>query len=414
MNKRVLLIAGNFFPEPTGIGKYNGEMIDLLASQGYECTVVTSYPYYPYWKVQEPYSINYSRYTKEIRYPELTGSSPVEIFRCPIYVPHNPTAKKRMLLDFSFCFFSFFKILQLLFRKKYDYVITVVPCFQIGLLAVLYKKIKGAKFLYHIQDLQIDAARDLKMIQSQTLLNALLSVEKYILKNADLVSSVSPGMIKRIRAKYKREIIFFPNWVDTKLFYPLEGRAMLKEEFNFCAGDKIILYSGAIGEKQGLESIIYAAELLKHRTSLKFVISGTGPYKERLEELKNNLKLENVVFLPLQPFENLNKLLNMADVHLVLQKAHASDLVMPSKLTNILSVGGIAIISACENTSLYDIVSLNKIGILIEPEDKQALTTAIEHALKDDNKKINQNARSYAEEFLSIEKIIPGYTFHMQ
>ena len=47
MSQRLLLITGNFFPELNGIGKYNGEMIRWLAEKGYECTVITSYPYYP-------------------------------------------------------------------------------------------------------------------------------------------------------------------------------------------------------------------------------------------------------------------------------------------------------------------------------------------------------------------------------
>ncbi len=55
MKKRLLLISYNFSPEPTGIGKYNGEMISWFVAKGYDCTVVTAYPYYPYWKVQESY-----------------------------------------------------------------------------------------------------------------------------------------------------------------------------------------------------------------------------------------------------------------------------------------------------------------------------------------------------------------------
>jgi colanic acid biosynthesis glycosyl transferase WcaI len=78
--------------------------------------------------------------------------------------------------------------------------------------------------LYHIQDLQIDAARDFNLIRSKFIINALFSIEKYILKRADIVSSISKGMIKKIEAKYKREVVFFPNWVDTDVFFPLPGR----------------------------------------------------------------------------------------------------------------------------------------------------------------------------------------------
>jgi len=414
MKKRILLIGGNFYPEPTGIGKFNGEMVDFLASQSYECTVITSYPYYPYWKVQEPYCKRRNWYTKESK--ETTGTTPIEIYRCPQYVPKVPSGMKRILLDFSFCLSSFFVVLMLLFRKRYDAVISVAPCFQVGLLAVLYKKIRGGKFVYHVQDLQIDAARDLQMIKSPWMIDLLLKVEKFILRNADTVSSISLGMIKRIARKYKREIVFLPNWVDTRSFYPVKEKSKLKKAYGFDQEDKIVLYSGAIGEKQGLEAILYTAHALRNHRSIKFVISGSGPYKQKLEQLKDRMLLKNVVFLPLQPFETLNEFLNMADIHLVLQKANVSDLVMPSKLTAILSVGGLAIVTAHKESSLFEFVSRHELGILIEPENQSALTSAISKVLiRNANAgDLNQNARRYAEEYLSIEKIIPDYTLYIQ
>ena len=128
----------------------------------------------------------------------------------------------------------------------------------------------------------------------------------------------------------------FPNWSDTVFFKPLKDRITLKTDFGFANNDKIVLYSGAIGEKQGLESIIYAAETFKNQVNVKFIICGSGPYKEKLQDLTTNLNLNNVKFFPLQPYEKFNQFLNMADVHLVIQKSKASDLVMPSKLTSIL------------------------------------------------------------------------------
>jgi len=413
MKKRVLLLGGNFYPEPTGIGKYNGEMIDFLASKNYQCTVITSFPYYPYWKIQAPYSEIPYWYKKEIKYSPYPNSTPIEIFRCPQYVPENPTGFRRVMLDFSFCFTSFLVILTLLFRPKYDFVISVSPCFLTGLLAILYKSIRGGKFLYHIQDIQIDAAKDLKLIKSQFAIKLLLKTELYILKNADLVSSISTGMIKRIVEKCNRDIFLLPNWVDTRLFFPLEEKAKLKEEYNFNSTDTIIMYSGAIGEKQGLEAILYAAQSLQDVPALKFVISGSGPYTQKLVGLKNRMNLDNVTFMPLQPSEKLNRFLNMADIHLILQKGSMSDCVMPSKLTTILSVGGVAIITAPQNSSLYDFVDKNRIGILIEPENQIALAAAIRNTVNTTTEVLRRNARTYAEEFLSIEKIIPSYTTNL-
>lgn len=413
MSNGILFIGGNFSPEPIGIGKYNGEMIDFLSKKGYQCTVLTSYPYYPQWEVQEPYNKHNYWYKKEIKLANEDDALPIKIYRCPQYVPIKPTGKRRMLLDLSFCISSGLKVLQLMFQEKFDVVITVAPCFQIGLLGILYKKIRGGKFLYHIQDLQIDAAYDLRMIKSKKIINTLFKIENYILRNADTVSSISPAMIKKIKQKHEREVVFFPNWVDTSLFYPMTEKEMLKEEFNFNANDKIVLYSGAIGEKQSLEAILHAARELKHVEGLKFVICGTGPYKEKLMQLKEEWDSKNVVFLPLQPSEKLNRFLNMADIHLVLQKATVGDLVMPSKLTTILSVGGLAIITATTDSNLYELISKYDIGVLIEPEDSLALTAAIKNILTSNKRRITQNARDYAEQFLSIENIFLSYSMNM-
>ncbi|PSL47313.1 colanic acid biosynthesis glycosyl transferase WcaI [Chitinophaga niastensis] len=407
MSKRFLLIAGNFSPELNGIGKYNGEMIKWLSANGYECTVITTYPYYPEWKVQAPYTQKKYRYSKEIL---QDNGLKITVYRCPQYVPAKPSGKKRMILDFSFVLSATWKLLQLLPAKKFDFVMAVVPSFHLGLLAILYKQLRGAKFLYHIQDLQIEAARDFNMIRSSWLINIMLSVEKYILSQADIISSISEGMIRKIQEKANKDIILFPNWVDVSQFYPIENRTALKMEYGFKATDKILLYSGAIGEKQGLESILYTAKALQDQDDLKFLICGSGPYKEQLYLQATTLQLSNVIFLPLQPYEYFNRFLNMADIHLVIQKSSASDLVMPSKLTTIMAVGGLALITTNSGSSMYELIQRYKMGILVNADNLQALKEGVNRAITENGKDIARNARAYAETNLSVGQIMSRFT----
>jgi len=403
--KKILLISYNFSPEPTGIGKYNGEMIAWLVKQGYDCSVITSYPYYPHWKIQAPYDKSSFWYSREESKDTSSGGK-LTTYRCPMYVPKKPSGVKRMLLDFSFIISALFKLLLLLPGKKFDFVITVAPSFEVGLLGVLYKKLRKSKLLYHIQDLQIEAARDLEMIKSEKVVNTLFELEKYILDNSDVVSSISEGMVSKIQKKTDNDVFLFPNWTDVDLFYPIENRAALKEEFGFSPQTKIILYSGAIGEKQGLESIIHAAAEFKGDENVKFLICGSGPYKEKLQAQVKNSQLSNVIFFPLQPFEKFNKFLNMADVHLVIQKANASDLVMPSKLTTILSVGGLALITANRGAGLHTLVEKYKMGYLVDAENQASLNAGIKTVINEDFGNLSKNARSYAESFLAIEKVM--------
>jgi len=406
--KRILFIGYNFSPELTGIGKYSGEMMQWLAQKGHQITVLTAYPYYPYWEVQKPYRKNRFWYKKEVQ--KFSSGGELRVIRCPMYVPKNPSGMKRMLLDTSFSITAFARIMPLLFQRKYDWVISVAPSFQFGLLGVIYKKIKESKHLHHIQDLQIEAAQDLGLIKSQKLLDFLFGIERFIFKNTDIVSSISEGMIQRIEQKANKPLLFFPNWTDTTSFYPIKDNSNLKEKFGFNKADWVVLYSGAIGEKQGLEAILQSAKALKSYHQLRFVICGTGPYKENLKGMAEQMNLKNVSFMPLQPKEDFNFFLNMADLHLVIQKEKASDLVMPSKLTTILAVGGLSLITANSESSLYQLTRKYQMGVLVNAENQEALNEGILTTFQNkENQLIKEAARAYAEQYLAIDKVMESF-----
>jgi colanic acid biosynthesis glycosyl transferase WcaI len=209
-------------------------------------------------------------------------------------------------------------------------------------------------------------------------------------------------------------VVLFPNWTDVNSFFPIADKTSLKRKFSYQPTDRIILYSGAIGEKQGLDSIIKIADELRELKDVKFIICGSGPYKKDLQALADDRKLENLEFMPLQSFDAFNDFLNLADIHLVIQKAGATDLVMPSKLTTILAVGGLAIITANEGTGLHSLVQDNNIGVLTATENHNALKDCIVRVLNSDLRYINANARRYAVERLSTEKILSSYEASIQ
>ncbi|RDC66104.1 glycosyltransferase [Adhaeribacter pallidiroseus] len=216
-------------------------------------------------------------------------------------------------------------------------------------------------------------------------------------------------MVHKIKQKANKNVFLFLNSTDLSQFYPLQNKAAIKQAFGFNIQDKIILYSGAIGEKQGIEAILYAAQEFKPYKQVRFLICGSGPYKEKLENLSQSLQLDNVIFFPLQPIEKFNLFLNMADVHLVVQKANASDLVMPSKLSTVLAIGGLSVITANEGTDLHSLVRKYKMGILVEAENQIALAEGIRKAINESSEVISENAHAYAKEHLSIEKIMESF-----
>ncbi len=399
---RVLLHGINYAPELTGIGKYSGEMGAWLAKNNHEVDVITAPAYYPEWAVHASYQ------GKGWFSERIEG---VNVNRAPLYVPKNVTSLTRMLHEFSFVAACIPYWIKAVFQKRYDVVICVAPAFHLAFLALAYAKLRRVPLIYHIQDLQVDAAKDLGMIKNQRLLSILFKAEKFILNQSNKVSTISEGMLRKIEAKgiSRQKCILFPNWVDETSIRPVAKADSLRAEFGLRQTDRVVMYSGALGEKQGLEIIVDVAKALRGYENLYFLIVGSGGAKYKLEAMVEQYGLANVKFFPLQPYEKLSAALATADLHLVLQKKSASDLVMPSKLTSILAAGGCPIVTALPNTTLYAVVDTHKFGILVEPESVEALSASIRSALHSDLECYRTNARLYAERHLSRENVLKSF-----
>ncbi|MFT4062312.1 MAG: WcaI family glycosyltransferase [Edaphocola sp.] len=399
---KILIYGINYAPELTGIGKYTGEMASWLANKGHEVHVVAAMPYYPEWRIHDAYK-------GRLWFTEIVDG--VRVHRSPLYVPAMVDAKKRILHEFSFLLATMPGWLRRIFAQKFDLVFTVAPPFHLNLLSVLYKKLRGGALVNHVQDLQVDAAKDLGMIKNRRFLKLMFGMERWLMMQSSRVSTISAGMQHKILAKGipMEKMLFFPNWVDSGFIYPLPKERSLLTTFGYDSSHKIVLYSGNLGEKQGLDMIIRVAAAFKNEPDVQFAVCGQGGGKDKLVELAAASGTNNLRFFPLQPYGQLAALLAMADVHLVLQKSNAADLVMPSKLTGILAAGGCSVITALPGTSLYDTVHQHDMGILVPPEDDAALAQGIRKGLYEENNSIRLNARKYAEEYLDKENILSKF-----
>ena len=399
---RILIYAINYAPELTGIGKYVGEMATWLAKRGYRVTVVTAMPYYPDWRIQDAYR-------GRLWHTEQRGG--VRVYRCPLYVPKEVTPTGRILHEISFIFGIFPVWLLTLFQKKHDFVFCVSPPFHLGLLPLAYVRLRGSVLVSHIQDLQVDAARELGMIQNKAVLRMMYSTERFILRHSTMVSTISEGMAAKIESKGvpASRIFLFPNWVDLSAIYPLPKKRSLRAELNIGPEKQVVLYAGNMGEKQGLEMMVEVAYSFVSRPEVLFVIVGSGGERKKLEEMVRMAQLPNVMFLPTQPIEKFSALLAIADVHLVLQKSSAADLVMPSKLAGILAAGGVVVVTAQPSTSLHELVANRSLGIVVDPESVPALRQGIELGLAADREALGKRARAYAEKHLGRETILQAF-----
>lgn len=396
---RILIITLNYAPELTGIGKYNGEMAEWLGKQGHIIRVVTAPPYYPQWRVLAGYSA--WRYRRQ----SLVG---IDVWRCPIWVPGSPSGLKRILHLASFALSSFPVILSQIFWRP-DIILVIEPPLFCAPTNLIVSWLCKARSWLHVQDFEVDAAFNLGVLWSRHLHRIVLKVESWLLSKFDRVSTISNQMIKRLSTKdvLPENQVLFPNWVDIHHVYPTNSPSIFREKLNIHNSDIVFLYSGNMGEKQGLEIIIEAARRLSGNENIVFVLCGIGAAYDRLHDLADGLK--NVHWLPLQPLDKLNDLLNLADVHLLTQKGDAADLVMPSKLTGMLASGRPVLATAFQGTQIAEV--LESSGVIVPPENVDLLIEAMV-ALAGDAKRreqLGKNARDYAVKFLGRDTVLTRF-----
>ncbi|MBA7537593.1 hypothetical protein ES705_29862 [subsurface metagenome] len=201
--------------------------------------------------------------------------------------------------------------------------------------------------------------------------------------------------------------------MDTDFITPHADRAMFCKLWNIPESFLIVLYSGNMGKKQDLNMVLEAAYKFQVMDNVLFVMVGTGVALDGLKKRAAQLKLDNMRFFPLQPYNRLPNLMTFADVHLVLQRKGIEGAMFPSKLVTILSAGGTALVTAQRDTEL-DILCDNYPGICqrIEPGNAEALFDALKKMLESidvDSRSYNNAAREYAEIHLSKNKILNSY-----
>ena len=407
---RILLLGLNYTPELTGIGKYSGEMMEWFAHRGHEVRVVTTPPYYPAWKVRSDY--------RWWEYRVETSPAGVRIYRCPLWVPERPNGMLRMLHLASFAT-SCLPVMVGLAAWRPDVVLAIEPAMMCAPTAVLTALLCGSPTWLHIQDFEIDAAFDLELLPGGGLIHTLaLAYERVMMRRFTRISSISSNMVERVAAKgiERDKTDLFPNWVDVDAVQPVDPELAssnpVRRELGIAADRIVLLYSGNLGIKQGLEILPQLALDQRDNDRLHFIFCGDGAFRPQLEQMTAGLG--NVSLLPLQPVARLNELLNAADIHLLPQRGDAADLVMPSKLTGMLASGRPIVATAAAGTQVAHAVADR--GMAVPPGDLQALREAVLLLAADRELRLEmgREARLYAEEYLGRDQVLRRFEAAMQ
>lgn len=367
----ILIIGINYAPEMVGIGPYTAGMAEYLAAAGHSVTVICAKPYYPQWTVDPAYAGGGKHVSLE---------HGVRVVRVPTYVPANPDGKRRLMHHVSFAVRAELAMIAEIRRSKPEVVIGIAPSLISMIAAREAVRRTGAKLWMHIQDFEVEAAFATGLLAGKGIFADMARrFESWAVK-ADRVSTISPQMCLKLIDKgiSVGRIIEFRNWANADEVIPLNKPSSYRAQWGIIR-PHVAVYSGNIANKQGIEIVVDAARCLSHRKDLLFVICGNGPNREKLRESASGL--DNIQFHDLQPRERLSDLLGLASFHLLPQIAGTADLVLPSKLTNMLASGRPVVATAALGTGLAN--EVEGCGLITQPGDLQAFVKAIETLLAD-------------------------------
>jgi colanic acid biosynthesis glycosyl transferase WcaI len=360
---RVLVVGLNYTPDLIGIAKYTTELCEDLARRGFEVEVVTAPPYYPAWRVPDDYR------SGRRREETLNG---VRLWRRRIYVPAKPSGLKRLVHLLSFGLAAVGPAVRRARAMKPDLVFCVAPALFGAPAALLAARAAGATSWLHIQDFELDAAFELGLLKGGLARQLGQGFERALLKAFDKVSTISPKMVERLLDKgvASERALEIRNWVDVEETTPQPSSdTPLRRELGIPAKAPVLLYSGNMAAKQGLEVIAEAAEALERaRPDAVFLLVGNGPLRPKLEALCEGRR--NVRFMDLQPAARVPEVLATADIHLLPQRAEAADLVLPSKLAPMLASGRPVAAMAAPGSSLT--AEVEGAGLIADPGDPGA------------------------------------------
>jgi colanic acid biosynthesis glycosyl transferase WcaI len=407
---RILILGINYAPELTGIAKYTTEMCEYLNRKGHRIYTLTAFPYYPFGS-------DFSRWYREknknsYRPPlflneEING---VSVMRVNFFKPGRPGTLKRIIHESSFLLLAALR--SMFFFKRYDVIVCISPPLLLGLVAYVMSRLKRVPFVFHVQDLQPDAAVDLGMLGEGIFTSFLYAIERFIYRKAYCVFTISEGMRNKILGKGLSEdmVKIFYNWADIGTLKPMPKENSFAKRHGL-AGKFVVLHAGNMGEKQDMRTIVEAAREMKTSEEVCFLIVGRGVKKKFVEDCVRENDLTNVVLLDVQPRSVLNEMFSSCDVSLIMQGKDVKDIVMPSKVFGPASVRRPLIVGAADDCEISKIAREHRFALTIPPEDPRALVLAI-NELKNDEKvceSMGENGFLFMKEHRRMETVIDRF-----
>jgi len=383
-------------PEP-GPAALPGVLARGLAARGHEVQVVTGFPNYPSGRLADGYRVSWRKDERD---------RGVDVRRVPLYPSHGASVLKRAANYGSFGA-SAAVLGANRFRSADALWVNYSPITTAWAMWVA-RYVHHVPLVVHVLDLWPDTllasgfARDSLAYRSAS--RGLDAWCGAMYRSACTVAYISPGVgeVLESRGVPREKLVYAPMWADETVFHP--STSHLRADLDIGEEQVVLLYAGALGEAQGLESLIDACAQVDDP---RFVclIAGSGTAEGALKDRASRAG-ERVRFIGRVPQTQMTELLAAADLSYVSLRSHPLSLVtMPSK-TQAALASGRAILVAAEG-DVAEVVRQSGGGFVANPQDPGSIAVAIKQACADGRaglRTMGLRGRAYYERAFSVDR----------
>lgn len=365
---RVLFVSFWYPPEMGAPAARVSELAQEWAALGHEVTVLTDFPHYPGGGQRPEDRLAVWRYERD---------GDVRLLRTWVYAtPHR--GRVRRTLGYLSFLASGAPIGSLLLSRP-DVIVATSPQIFAGVLGVALARRFRAPLVLEIRDLWPESIVTAGAMGRGVAFRAVKGLAQWLYDAADHIVTVGEGYSRGILRGYRvspDKLRVFTNGVDPRRFRPRDERRAAVRAAHGWGDETVAMYLGSHGLCHRLSTVLDAADRLRDRQDIRFVLVGDGAEKPDLVREAQRRGLERVSFLPVQGKDEVADLYAAADLCLVpLRDDPLFREVVPSKMFEIMSMERPLVLSV--DGDARAIVEQAGAGLCVPPEDAPAIASAI-------------------------------------
>lgn len=366
----ILFLTENFPPETNASATRVSERALYWIQAGHQVTVLTSAPNFPHGRLFDGYRNRWHQ--TEIR-------DGITVIRVKTYIARNEGFLRRILDFVSFMLTAF---VAGLFVRRPDVVVSTSPQFFAAVAGWALGAVRRVPFIFELGDLWPRSITAVGAMSESPLIRLLERLELFLYRRSAAVVALTHAfkddLIRRGIPAGKIAVVI--NGVDLPRYAPRPRDEELAAQWGL-TGMFVVGYVGTHGMAHGLINVLDAAEHLRGRPGIRFLLVGAGAERQMLMDEAKRRGLDNVVFGPSQPKEMMPRVWSLCDVALIhLKDSPAFAEVIPSKIFEAMGMG-LPLLLVAPPGEASRIVEADQAGLFVpaaRPEDLAQAVSRLE------------------------------------